>query len=169
MLVEALRGAPPAPVLPGRRRMPGREVPQQRPRTAVHAARRPRAVQVLAAVEVAVHPAHQPVEHVAGAMAAGVVIREREPGPLATQGQDVLQHDPPQVLTRPLSEPTQPLPEAPAIGRVVRLPDPPRDLRTHLLQMLGPVADLEPRVQETEQDHYRWEQPLPSRLRPLPA
>src|SRR5512135_1913003 len=78
MLVEALSGAPPASVLPRRRRMPGREVPQQRPRTAVHAACRPRAVLVLAAVEVAVHPPHQPVEHVTGAMASAVVILTRQ-------------------------------------------------------------------------------------------
>src|SRR5512135_338437 len=105
MLVEALSGAPPASVLPRRRRMPGREVPQQRPRTAVHAACRPRAVLVLAAVEVAVHPPHQPVEHVTGAMATAVVIREREPRPLATQVQDGLPNDPRQLLTRPLIQP----------------------------------------------------------------
>src|SRR5512147_679545 len=117
---------------------------------------------MLTAVEVVVHPPHQPVEPVAGAMATGVVIRQGEPWPLVTQGQDGLLHDPRQMLTRPLPPPTQPLSEVSAIGRMVRFPDPPRDLRKDVLQVLGSVADLEPRVQEAEQDYHRREQPLPS-------
>ena len=76
-VVEAFGGAPPALIFPRRRRMPGREVPQQRPRTAVQPASFEGTVQVLAMVEIAVHASHQAVEHVAGAVTAGVAVRDR--------------------------------------------------------------------------------------------
>jgi len=42
------------------------------------------------------------------------------------------------------------LSEAPPVGGVVGLPDPPRDLREQVLEVLGPVPDLEPPVQEAQ-------------------
>ncbi len=48
VVVESFGGAPPALVFPHRRRMPGREVLQQRPRTAVQPASFEGTVQVLA-------------------------------------------------------------------------------------------------------------------------
>src|SRR5512147_705568 len=143
MPIEPLGGTLPALVLPTRRRVPGGEVPQQRPRAAVESARREGAVKVLALVEVAVHPAHLAIEHVTGAVPAGVAVGDRPARPLLAQGHDLLQDDTAEVLGRPPSQRAEPLPEAPAVGRMVRLPDPPRDLREQLPQVLGPVADLE--------------------------
>jgi len=169
MSVESLCRAPPALVLTRRRRVPRREVPQQGPRTAVEAAGAQRAVEVLTVVEVPVHPPHLAVEHVARAVAAGVTVRHRVATTLAAQVQDVLQHDPAEVPLGPLTEPAQPLPEAPPVGGVVRPPDLPRGLRELVLQVLGAVPDLEPPVQEAQQDDHPPEQPLPGRLRRLPA
>src|SRR5262245_37722005 len=124
---------------------------------------------MLTVVEVPVHPPHLTVEHIAGAVAAGVTIRHRVTTTLAAQVQDVLQHDPADVPPSPLPEPTQPLSEAPPVHSVVRLPDLPRDLRKLVLQVLGPVPDLEPAVQEAEEDDHPAKQRLPGRLRALPA
>ena len=162
MPVEPLGGASPALVLSRRRRVPGGEVPQQRPGPAVEPAGGPRAVQVLAVVEVAVHPAHQPVEHVARPVAAGVAVRDRPRGRASAQVQDLLQDDPAEMLLRPAPQRPQPLPEAPPVGGVVRLPDPPRDLGELVLQVLAPLPDLEPGVQEALEDDDALEQ-APSR------
>src|SRR5512135_3611621 len=101
MPTEPLGGAPPAAVLPGRRRVPGGEVPQQRPRAAAESARLEGAVKVLAPVEVAAHPPHLAVEHVAGAVPAGVVARDRPAGAPVAQVRDLLQDDPAEVPRRP--------------------------------------------------------------------
>ena len=103
-------------IFPRRRRLPGREFPQQRPRTAVQPASFEGTVQVLAM--------HQAVEHVAGAVTAGVAVRDRPSVALTAQVQDVLQDDPREVSTRPLPERTQPLCETPAVGGVIRFPIP---------------------------------------------
>src|SRR5512132_4517596 len=102
MLVEAFGGATPVVVPSRRRRVPGREVRQQRPRAAVQPARLPRAVTVLAAVEGTIHLPHQAIQHVARAVAAGMEGGERPPWALATEVQDLLQHDPGKLLGRPL-------------------------------------------------------------------
>jgi hypothetical protein len=64
--------------------VPGREVPQQRPRPAVQSARLPRAVLVLTVVEGAVHPPHLAIERIAGAMATDMAVRNRPAVALAT-------------------------------------------------------------------------------------
>jgi hypothetical protein len=107
---------------------------------------------MLAVVEVAVHPSHQAVEHIAGTMAVWMVVGERPAVALATQVQDVFQDDPNQVFGGPLAERSETLRETAAIGCVVCVPDPSRNLRKHVLQMLGTVADLEPSVQEAQED-----------------
>ena len=118
---------------------------------------------MLALVEVAVHPSHDPVEHVAGTMTTEVVVRDREAGALATEVQDGLQDHPGQHAHGPLPESTQALCEPTAVGRMVRLPHPPGDFREPLFEMLGPVADLEPGVQEAQQDHHLRKQRFPGR------
>src|SRR5512135_51436 len=126
-------------------------------------------MEMLSSVEVAVHSPHDPVEHVAGAMPPGVAVRDREPGTLTAEIQDRLQDHPGQYAWSPLPEPTQALSEPATVGRMVRLPDPSRDVREHVLEVLGPVADLQPRVQEAQQDYHLGEQGLPGGLCPLPA
>src|SRR5262245_41104480 len=126
-------------------------------------------MEVLTMVEVPVHPAHLPVKHVARAVAARMTVRDRVPTTLAAQVQHVLQHNPAEIPTGPLPEPAQALSETPAVRRVVRLPDLPRHLSELILQVLGPVPDLEPAVQEAQEKHRPREHGLPSRLRPLPA
>ena len=71
------------------------------------------------------------VEHVAGAVTAGVAVGDRPAVALPAQIQDLLQDDPREVSTRPLPERTQPLCETPAVGGVIRLSDPSEDLREH--------------------------------------
>src|SRR5271165_2863664 len=169
VLVEVFGGTSPAVVVSRGGRAPGREVEQQRPRTAVPATGLTRAVQMLTGLEVTIHPAHDAVQHVARAVTVGVTVRQRPPWALGAEVQDLLQDDAAEVLASPLPESTEPLPETPTVGGMIRLPDPPRDLREQLLQVLGAIADLQPRVQETqEHDHVR-EQRLPGRLRPRPA
>ena len=73
------------------------------------------------------------------------------------------------VLRGPISQRPQPLPEASAVGGVVRFPDPSRDLRELVLQVLATLPDLEPRVQEALEDDHVLEQDLPGRLGRLPA
>jgi hypothetical protein len=152
VLIEAFGRAMPTLVLACSRGVPWREVRQQRPRTAMQPGRLPRAVKVLAVIEVVIHPAHEAIKHVTGAVASGVMIRLRPTVAFAAKVQDVFQNDPRQVFGRPFPERPEPLRETPAVGRVVRLPDPPRNLREHFLQMLSTVADFEPRVQETQED-----------------
>ena len=53
--------------------------------------------------------------------------------------------------------------------RVIGIPNPPGDFGKHLFKVFGPVADLEPAVQEAQQDDDLRKQHLPGRLRPLPA
>ena len=91
-------------------------------------ARLTRAVQVLAVVKGAIHLPHEPIQHVARAVAVGREVRLRPPRALVAQVEDLLQDDPRQVPGRPLPEPTEPLPEAPPVGRVIRLPDPSGDV-----------------------------------------
>ena len=98
------------------RRSAGHRQPWKRPRTAVQPASFEGTVQVLAM--------HQAVEHVAGAVTAGVAVRDRPSVALTAQVQDVLQDDPREVSTRPLPERTQPLCETPAVGGVIRFPIP---------------------------------------------
>ena len=74
MAVEAFGRASPSLVGSRDRRVPGGVVRQQRPRSAVEPARLGRPVEVLPAIEVTVHPAHQAVQHVARPVAAGVGI-----------------------------------------------------------------------------------------------
>ena len=161
VLVEAFGRATPVVVLSCRRRVPGCEVPQQRPRAAVQPARLPRAVQMLAAVEVAVPPPHQAIQHVARAVAVGMEVRLRPQRALVTQVQDLLQDDPRPMSGRPLPEPTEPWTEAPTVGRVIRLPDPARDHRKDFIQENGQNQDLEPRVQEEQQEDSQREHRLP--------
>ena len=169
VLVKSFGGAPPALVFPRHRRVPGREVAQQGPGTTVQSASLQRAVQVLALIEVAVHASHQSVKHVARAVAAGVAVGNRPAVTLATQVQDLLQDDPCEVSGRPLAERAQALCKTPAVGRVIGIPNPPGDFGKHLFKVFGPVADLEPAVQEAQQDDDLRKQHLPGRLRPLPA
>lgn len=169
VLIEVLDGRSPSLVLPRRRSVPWREVREQGPRAAVQPTRRSRAVQMLSMVEVAIHPPHDPIEHVARAMPAGVAVRDRPAIALVAQVQQGLQDHPRQMAQGPLPEPTQVLRETPAVGGTVRLPDPPRDLREDLLQMLGSVPDPEPGMQEAEEDDNLREQGLPGRWRPRPA
>src|SRR5512142_1166120 len=128
VLIEPFGRTPPAVVVPRRRRAPRGEVPQQRPRAAMQPAGPDGAVEVLAIVEVPVHPPHQPVEHVARAVAARMTVRDRPPGALGAEVQDLLRDDPAEVPAGPHPQRAEPLREAPAVGRVVRLPDPPADL-----------------------------------------
>src|SRR3954447_22544228 len=143
MAIEALGGASPALVLASDRRMPGGVVRQQGPGPAAESAGDGRAVQVLAAVEVTIHPAHPSVEHVAGAVTAGVRIGL---GVLLRPAAQLL--DPlPQprrhlAVAGPLAEPPQPLRECPTRGRVIRLPDPFRQLPERLAE-LAPAADVQ--------------------------
>ncbi len=81
-------------------------------------------------------------------MPADVAVRDREAGAFATEVQDGLQDHTRQHTRGPLPKPAQTLGEPAAVGGVVRLPDPPGDVREHRLEMLGPVADLQPGVQE---------------------
>jgi hypothetical protein len=62
--VETFGGTTPGIVRSGRCRVPGREAAQQSPGPGMQPTRRARAMEVLTSVEVAVHPPHQPVEHV---------------------------------------------------------------------------------------------------------
>src|SRR5512135_305284 len=167
--VEAFGRTTPAAVLPGRSRVPWREVPQQCPGAAMQSAGPERAVQMLAVVEVPVHPPHLAVEHVAGAVPAGVQVRDRPSPRRATQILDLLQDNPRDVPGRPAPQRPEPLAEASAVRRVIRLPDPAGDLCEHPLQVLGSVTDLEPGVQEALEDDHTPEQGLPGRLRRLPA
>jgi len=84
---------------------------------------------VQALVEVAVHPAHLAVEHVAGAVPLGMAISDGPSAPLTAEIQDVLQDDPREVSGGPLPERTQPLCEAPTVGGVAGFPDPLGDIR----------------------------------------
>src|SRR6516164_1950752 len=144
MAIETFGGASPSLVLSYDGRVPGGVVREDRPGSAVEPAGGGRAVQVLAAVEVAVHPAHHPVEHVARAVDAGVRIRLGVLLRSAAQLLDLLpqprRHPPP---PGPLAEPPQPLREAPAGGRAIRLPDPLRELAERLAE-LAPAADVQP-------------------------
>jgi len=83
-------------------------------------ARPTRTVQVLAPVEVAVHPPHQPIQHVAGPVALGMTKRDCESVAFATQVQDGFLDDPAEVVHRPASKPAKSLPEA-ATDRIVAL------------------------------------------------
>ena len=102
-VVEAFGGAPPALVFPAVAGCQGAKFhnTQQRPRTAVQLASFEGTVQVLAMVEITVHASHQAVEHVAGAVTAGVAVRDRPSVALTAQVQDVLQDDPRAVSTAP--------------------------------------------------------------------
>src|SRR5262245_38716504 len=85
--VQPLRRAAPAAVGPRRRRVPRPVVVQQGPAAAVLCARLFGAVQMLAVLEVPVHRPHQPVQHVAGAVPAGVAVRRAVLlGPRTTSG-----------------------------------------------------------------------------------
>ena len=106
--IEAFGRAMPTLVLACGRGVPGREVRQQRPRPAMQPARVPRAMKVLAVIEVAVHPAHQAIEHITGAVASGVMVRLRPTVAFATEVQDAFQNDPRQVLGRPFPERPEP-------------------------------------------------------------
>src|SRR4051812_8551974 len=96
-------------------------------------------------------------------------VRDRPPIPLLAQAQHLLQDDPAEVPLRPAPQRSETLPEAPAVGCPVRLPDPTGDLGKLLLQMLTTLADLEVSVQEALEDDHPAEQGLPGRLGPLPA
>ena len=111
VLVETFGGTAPIVVPSRRRRVPGREVPQQRPGPTMRPARLTRTVEVLAAVEVAVHPPHQAVQHIAGPVALGMTERDRESVALATQVQDVFLDDSTEVFRRPVSKPAQRCPK----------------------------------------------------------
>lgn len=116
-------------------------------------------------VDITVDAPHQVGEHVACAVTAGATVRVRPSLVLTAQTED----DPFEVSSRPVQEPTQSLREAPRIDRMVRFPSQPEDFREQILQVLGPVADLEPAVQEAQQDDHFREQCLPGRLRAFPA
>ena len=122
---------------------------------------------MLAVVEVPIHPPHQPVEHVAGPVASGVAVRDRPSIPLLAQIQHLLQDDPAEVPFRPAPQRPEPLPEAPAVGRVVRLPDPPRDLGELVLQVLAAFPDLEPGVQEALEDDHALNRAFQAALVPF--
>ena len=112
---------------------------------------------------------HLTVEHGARAMAVGMAIRDRPAVTLAAQIQVFLQDDSRQVAGRPSPGPAESLREAATVWRVVRVPDPSGHVREQVLQVLGPVSNLEPPVQETQQDDHLCEQRRPRRLSPLPA
>src|SRR5512135_886082 len=169
VLVEVFGGTSPAVVGSRGGRAPRREVPQQRPRAAVPATGLTRAVQMLTILEVPIHPPHDAIKHVARAVTVGVTVRQRPPRALGAEVQDLLQDNAAEVLASPLPESTEPLPETSAVGGMIRLPDPPRDLREQFLQVLRTIADLQVRVQETQEHDHMREQRLPGRLRPRPA
>src|SRR4051812_9891413 len=99
---------------------------------------------MLAVLEIPIHLPHDPVQPVAGAVAAGVVIRLAVLlGPLA-QLDYLLQYRPAQVPLGPLLQPSQSLRHAPAVVRPEGVPDLLADGPEHLLEVLAPVADGKP-------------------------
>ena len=56
---------------------------------------------MLPVVEVTIHRPHDTIQHVAGAMAVGVVVSDLPPVTLVAEVQDVFQHDAAQVLDGP--------------------------------------------------------------------
>ena len=105
-----------------------------------------RTVQMLTILEVPILPPHDAVQHVTRAVTVGVTVRQRPPRPLGAEVQDLLQDNAAEVLASPLPESTEPWPETSAVGSMIRLPDPPRDLREQFLQVLRTIADLQVRV-----------------------
>src|SRR5512135_959930 len=99
--IEPLGRTPPAVVAPRRRRAPWGEIPQQRPCAAMQPAGLDRAMEMVAIVEVLIHPPHQPVQHVARAVATRMTVRDRPPRPLGAEVQDLLQDDPTEAAARP--------------------------------------------------------------------
>jgi hypothetical protein len=129
-----------------------------------------RAVQMLAAIQVVVEPAQQAIHEVARPMTAGVGIRLDECPSLAAQRQHLL---PDHLLVHmrhgPLPQSTESLREAPGIRGMIRIPDPLPQCVERLSQVLGPVPDLEERMEEAEDDRYPLEQRPPGRLGGRPA
>src|SRR5438309_11468680 len=69
----------------------------------------------------------------------------------------------------PLPQATQTLGEGSGVRGVIRLPDPSAQVGERLLQVLGPVPDLEERMEKAEDQRHSLEQRLPGRLGGRPA
>ena len=99
--VEAFGRALPTVVVFGRGWMPRSEVVEQGPGPTMLIAGAVGAVQVLAVVEVAIHRAHQTVQHVAGAMTVGVVVGDGPQVSFVAEVEDLVEHDSRQTSTLP--------------------------------------------------------------------
>ena len=168
--VEPLGRAPQPRRLPDRLRARRGEVVDQRPAPQAPLGGLRRAVQMLAAIQVVVEPPQQPVHQVARPVAAGVGIRPDERRSLAAQRQHLLPHD---LLLHmglgPLPQAAEPLRERPGVRGMIRLPDPLPQGVERLPQVLGPVPDLEERMEEAEDERHPLEQRPPGRLGGRPA
>jgi len=169
MSVEPLGRALPAVVVFRRGRMPGSEVVEQCPRPAVLVAGGAGAVQVPAVVEVAVHRTHETVEHVAGPVTVGVIVGDGPQVAFVAQVQHLFQGDAAEVSVGPGSQAADTLREASTMGSVIGVPHLLRDRQEQLAEVLRPIADLQPRVQEALQDRHQREEELPRGLGRLPA
>ena len=167
--VEAFGRILPTVVVFGRGRMPWSEVVEQGPCPAMLVAGVTRAVQMLAIVEVAVHRAHQTVQHVTGTMTVGMVVGDSPQVPFVAEVDDLVEHDSRQASTRPVSQAANTLREAAAITSVIGIPNPVRDIEEQISQMLCSIANLQPRVQETSQDRHQWKENLPGGLSAMPT
>ena len=164
--IEPFRWTPEVWSLPDRPRAHGGGVVDQRPAPQPLLGRRLPAVQVLHAVQMVIEPAQQPVHRVARPMTAGRSVRPREGPSLVTRRQHLLPHDWLIDLVRgPLPQAAKPLRERTGIRGRVCTPDPLPQRIARLLQVLGPMTDLQERMQEAEDRRHALEPRLPSRLR----
>ena len=89
---------------------------------------------------------------------------------LLAQRPDLFSHDRlVEMLHGPLPPPAEPLRDGAGIRGVIRLPDPLPQRIEGLLQGLGPLPDLQERMQEAEDDRDPLEERRPGRLRGGPA
>src|SRR5512142_3399824 len=164
--IEPFRWTPEFWSLPDRPRAYGGEVVDQRPAPQPLLGRRLRAVQVLRAVQLVIEPSQQPVHRVARPMTAGMSVRPHEGPSLVTQRQHLLPHDRLIDMVRgPLPQAAKPLRERTGIRGMVCTPDPLPQSIERLLQVLGPIPDLQERMQEAKDERHPLEQRPPGRLR----
>src|SRR4051812_29750373 len=106
---------------------------------------------MLRAVQMVVETAKQPAHQVTRPAAAGVVIRPDERTPLVAQGQHLLPHDLlADVARRPLPQATEPLRERSGVRRMISPPDALPQGVEPLLEVHGPLPDLQERMEEAE-------------------
>ena len=142
----------------------------QRPAPQAPLGRTRRSVEMLAAIQVVVEATQEPVHHVARPPAAGVGVGHEERPSLAAQGQHLL---PDHLLLHmglgPLPQAAEPLRERPGVRGMIRIPDLLPQGVERPPQVLGPVPDLEERMEEAEDDRDPLEQRPPGRLGGRPA